>query len=65
MTTFIAICVLITIAAGVLIGTLLVGFLMAWVSGDDDETMGFAWFISSIIAIFSIFSLLCEQGVLE
>lgn len=65
METFIAICVLFTVAAGVLIGTLLIGFLMAWAGGDKEETIAFAWFISSVGFIFSLMYVLKDCGVLE
>lgn len=65
METFVAICVMIIVGAGILIGTLLVGFLIAWVGGDKEDTVPFAWILSSIVAICSILCLLGEHGVLE
>ena len=65
MGVFITISVVATVVAGIVIGTLLIGSLLAWVSGDEESITFYAWLMSSIIAVFSVLSLLCENGVLE
>lgn len=65
MEVFIALCVLIAVIIGVVIGTLLIGFLMAWAGGDKEDSIWFAWLLSSAGLVYCIVRLLSEHGVFE